>query len=145
MTRRVDSNEALRRANAMGLTAVEPYPGNTHTPWLLKCAKCGKERRVEVRAFSLLVQGCSCPPTAPSAEQAEGELRKAGYVPLKEYPGTPRASWPALCVECGRECRPSLTRIRSGKICRHGYPATVARGAARRGAGRKRGGRQAAG
>lgn len=55
-------------------------------------------------------------------EDAEHELRAAGYAPLEPYPGTARQPWLSRCTGCGQHRTPNLATIRAGSRCHHTKP-----------------------
>lgn len=60
-----------------------------------------------------------------TAEQAQAEMRAAGYEPQAPYPGRGDIAWPSLCAQCGQPRRPKLNDIRNGVRCKHQIPLTA--------------------
>lgn len=59
--RRLDAEDAVAIARAVGLEPLEPYR-STHTPWLCKCLNCGKEPSPQLTS---LQRGSGCKYCAP--------------------------------------------------------------------------------
>ncbi|MEU9405704.1 hypothetical protein AB0E08_08355 [Streptomyces sp. NPDC048281] len=54
-----------------------------------------------------------------SAEQADAELREAGYEPLELYPGRVTDRIKVRCVTCGVKSSLTLSHVRLGRRCGH--------------------------
>lgn len=64
-------------------------------------------------------------PRGTSPEQAEEELRTAGYEPLEPYPGTVLALWLARCMECDLTRHITLNYVHRGRRCHHKDPDSM--------------------
>ena len=88
--------------------ALEPFPGNSSSPWSLRCTTCAHEFKATYANLSKLegtTKGCArCSKVARiSPAQAVARLDALGFDPLEPYPGTVGAKWRAKCRNCGRE------------------------------------------
>jgi hypothetical protein len=54
-----------------------------------------------------------------TAEEAEADLRAAGYEPLEPYPMSVVAAWKVRCSTCEYEWTLNLNRVRMGQRCVH--------------------------
>ncbi|RZU36017.1 hypothetical protein EV284_3500 [Streptomyces sp. BK022] len=54
-----------------------------------------------------------------TAEEAEADLRAAGYEPLEPYPMHVRELWKVRCSTCGYEWTLNLNKVRTGQRCNH--------------------------
>lgn len=106
------AEEVLR---TLGFESLEEYPGRVDVKWHVRCVSCKKPRATRL---SNIKERGACPCVA-RREQAEADLRAAGYEPLEPFPGRFRSPWRSRCVECRAERRPSIDSIRQGKRCKH--------------------------
>jgi hypothetical protein len=106
---------AVQEMRAAGYEPLSRYPGRTDSPWPSKCATCGK---VCSTRLSDVRRGKLCKHVS-DPQQAEEEMRAAGYEPEEPYPGKVNTQWTVRCVECGQLRHPSLTHIRRGIRCKH--------------------------
>jgi hypothetical protein len=130
----IEANAALRLGDpeqavvdmvAAGLQPLEAYHG-INRPWSCRCTRCGSEvwpRLAHVRSRG---GGCiHCGYAAARAkqlhdpDQAEREMRNAGYLPLELYPGADHR-WRCRHMPCDREVAARLSKIRRGEgACRY--------------------------
>ena len=100
-----------------GLRPLDPYPG-ADKPWRSECLTCGKE--VAPRVGDIRSRGGGCEFCAGKAripdDEAERQMRAAGYEPLEKYPGV-REPWRCRCAKCDRVGSPSLNSVKAGKGC----------------------------
>jgi hypothetical protein len=132
--------EARAEALAAGYEPLEPYPGRICLAWKTRCTTCGAPRRMYlnwVRNNSRRCHHLGTPlftgpkkkpkpvskPARPGRrirpEQAEKELREAGYEPLVPYPNNSKTPWLARCTTCGQERTPNMDTIRAKRRCKH--------------------------
>jgi hypothetical protein len=110
---------------AAGFEPLEPYPGNTRTPWRCLCTTCGTQTAPRLE---FVRRGSGCPICATARRTANSRLpseaafasaRAVGFEPLEPYPGSNKLPWRCRCITCHRESAPRLTSIRQGSGCRH--------------------------
>lgn len=98
---------------AAGFEPLEPYRGS-QTPWHCRCTTCGRE---STPSYSNVRNGGSrcrfCSSKSSNAEQADIEMRAAGFQPLEPYPGRATEPWHCRC-SCGNEVMTRLSFVRSG-------------------------------
>ncbi|WP_371578071.1 hypothetical protein [Streptomyces sp. NBC_01314] len=122
MPGRIDAGEAVAVMRAAGLEPLEPYPG-ANVAWNSRCVK--NAHQVAPTFTSVRVGasgGCRhCGRLAAGErrraagrEQAEADMRAAGFEPLEPYPGS-RVRWSCRHIVCGRTVHPRLFGIRAGK------------------------------
>lgn len=119
--RAVVPDEAVEVMRAADLEPVAEYPG-ANTPWTCECKRCGNTVAPTYGSVRQGSGGCRyCAGLGPiSVEQAEADMRAAGFDPLDDYPGSGK-QWRCQCRECGRESTPTLMTARRGARC--GYCA----------------------
>lgn len=113
---RVDPDEAVRLANAVGLEPLERYPGYSRG-WLCRCLECDK--RVSPH-FSTIRNGGGCAWCAGNRidpQEAVEVMKAAGLVPLEDYQ-TAASPWRCRCTTCGRESTPRFANVQNGRGCR---------------------------
>jgi recombinational DNA repair protein (RecF pathway) len=114
----VEPKAAAEVMTAAGLEPLEPYPGSSRT-WRCLCLVCGQEvtpRYSNIRAGS---GGCRHRRPRLLPEEAEAEVRAAGFEPLEPFPGMGEP-WHCRCNNCERAVKPRLSRIRAGVAgCRY--------------------------
>ena len=112
--RRVPDDVAQQRLDDAGFTAMEPYPGSNKA-WRIRCAKCGNESRKTL--YQAEHHACKWCTHGLVSEQAANELAKQNRLkPLEPYLNASHASR-MLCLDCGRESRTRLYRLRESRGC----------------------------
>ena len=117
----VEAEAELRLA---GLTPLEPYPGSVLKPWKYKCMTCARQSTTSLANVRHGGGGCRfCTKWVIPDDEAEAQMRAAGFRPLESYPGNSRKPWHCQCLVCGKESDPVLDSVRSqGTGCRHCAP-----------------------
>ncbi len=107
---------AVKALRAADYRPQAPHPASPQGVWRVVCARpdCGGESAITAREARQRIRRSCC-----EAAAAVKELRAAGYEPRAPYPGRARAAWPARCVTCGQDWKPSLTTIRQRGGCAH--------------------------
>jgi formylmethanofuran dehydrogenase subunit E len=102
------STEAVRRISERGFEAVEPFPGNTETDWLVSCLSCHRQKTVKLKKWRTL--GCRYCVRGPSHAEIEELIGQAAL----ELLGTPESTAKAAvrCLQCGEESVIDLGRAR---------------------------------
>ncbi len=121
---RLSQEEAFAVARSKGFEPLEPYKGR-HFAWKCRCLKCGETIAPH---FAGIVTGggcrfCSGLVVDPSS--AYLVMKKAGLVPLIDYPGAGKP-WLCECLKCKRHVTPRYSSVNKGiggcKYCAtHGY------------------------
>lgn len=105
----------------VGLTPLAPYPGSSTKPWRARHNDCG--RVVAPRLANIAHGQGACRECGHEASKsamkldptiAEAIMRRAGLVPVAEYPGVDQP-WRCVHTACGREVSPSYTNIKRGQ------------------------------
>lgn len=103
-----------------GYTPLANYPG-VDTSWWMRHDACGAEGSRSLTAIRG-GSGCGCA-NVTTPEQAEAEVRAAGYTPEKPYPGRVDQDWPLRCNDCDTSRPRTLKSVREGghrcKDCRY--------------------------
>ncbi len=115
-----DTEQAIVDMVAAGLQPLEPYQG-VNKPWRCRCTRCGSEVWPRLAHIRSRGGGCiTCGYEAMKAKQrhdpdeAEREMRGAGYIPLEPYPGADHR-WRCRHMPCDREVTARLSKIRRGE------------------------------
>jgi len=123
-----DAEQAVVDMVAAGLQPLEAYRG-VNQPGHCRCTRCDSEVWPRLASIRSGGGGClKCGYAATSAKQrhdpnqAEQEMRTAGYLPLEPYPGADHR-WRCRHIPCGNEVAPKLYKIRRGEGgCRNCAP-----------------------
>jgi len=120
-----DAEQAVVDMVTAGLQPLDAYIG-VNKPWHCRCIRCGSEVWPRLAHVRNRGGGCiTCGYAAAKAkqrtdpDQAEREMRRAGYLPLEPYPGAVH-TWRCTHMPCGQEVRARLSKIRRGEgACRY--------------------------
>ena len=114
--RAVNALEAKKFIESCNVKVLVEFPG-TQKPWKSRCVRC---RRVIYPYFSAVRGGqnpCKyCAGRAVDKRAADKMLRKAGVIPLVEYPGS-TTKWKSRCKKCKKIVYPLYISVL------HGYGA----------------------
>ncbi|WP_051942963.1 hypothetical protein [Streptacidiphilus rugosus] len=112
--RYVDPVEAEAQMLAVGLQALEPYPGN-NKPWRCLCLTCRREVTPTRANVYTRGRGCKfCAPNAPvDPDRARETMRAAFLEPLEPFKSA-HALWRCQCLHCGATVTPRLSNIQTG-------------------------------
>lgn len=92
---------------------ISDYPGYK-LPWKCKCMKCGREISPRTSLVAKTGKPCNyCNKRKVDPTSALIIARKAGAIPLEDYPGAGR--WKCECKKCKRVIFPTLRRMRNGQ------------------------------
>lgn len=114
-----EPEEAAEAMRAYGVEPVVAYPG-TGKPWASLCMRCGRTVSPRLSGLDQGQGACVyCAPNAPvSAQEAEADMRAAGFEPLEAFRGT-MYHWRSRCTACNKESTPTLHKVRIGRGCRY--------------------------
>lgn len=120
----ISAEEAEAQMHAAGLTPLDPYPAGVLKPWRCQCARCGRETTTSLANVRHGGGSCRyCTGWEISTDEAEAQMRDAGFKPLEPYSGSSTRPWRCQCLRCGKESRPYLTAVRlQGTGCRYCAP-----------------------
>jgi len=115
-------SDPMIEADAAGWTAMEPYPGRTDLPWLLKCDTCGYECN---KPLGRIRAGRPCLFCSRKARRlfneaeavAEIEADAAGWTAKEPYPGWVDDRWLLECDTCGVTSYRMLRSMQNGVGC----------------------------
>jgi hypothetical protein len=133
----IDPLVAVEQMRAGGFEPLVPYPGRANTAWPCRCMECGTVGRPRLNNVRNRGSGCRvcrnkavrAAQVAAKAPEALATMRKAGFEPLEDYPGSVKP-WRCRCTHCGKESTPRHGNVRNGTRCRHcGGRRGVGRGA----------------
>lgn len=112
--RRVSSDVAEMRLKASGFVALESYPGS-NTAWRIQCTTCGNESRKTL--YQAEHHACKwCVHNYITDDVAKELAERNRLRPLEPYVNATHA-WRMLCMDCGRESRTRLYRLRQERGC----------------------------
>lgn len=111
---------AAARMREAGLEPLEKYPG-AQKPWRCRCTRCDQITHPTYGNVSSGGRGCeTCRRRAQGqsarsnkSQQAEQQIRSAGYEPIEPYPGAEHR-WACLC-RCGAETQVRLGNVVAGQ------------------------------
>ena len=106
-------DEAHRLLVKYKVQPVSDYPGYK-LPWKCKCMKCGRKISPRTSVVAKTGKPCNyCNKRKVDPKSALIIARKAGAIPLEDYPGAGR--WKCECKKCKRVIFPTLRRMRNGQ------------------------------
>lgn len=118
LKRRVPSADAFAEMQAAGFEPLEPYVGS-HTPWRSRCQDCRQQSTPTLASVRHQNTGCRyCNKPTHEAEDAVERMQAVGLQPLEPFVAA-HAPWRVLCLDCGRESAPRLSKVLlRGKVCK---------------------------